>query len=125
MVRATLAHPWRRSAIALLAAYGLALQALLSGLGGGLHPAPAGIAPLCAPEDGAASRPKRGAPASHAELCCVLACHASALGEAAVGPAMAGSLQLIGAIFTDPEVAFELANRKLRPVGSRAPPIAA
>jgi hypothetical protein len=124
MVRAALAHPWRRGAIALLAAYGLALQALLSGLGGALHPAPAGVAPLCAPEDGAAG-PKRGAPAPHAELCCVLACHASALGEAAVAPATAGSLQLIGAISADREVAFELAARKLRPVGSRAPPIAA
>jgi hypothetical protein len=124
MVRPALAHPWRRAAIVTVAAYALALQALLSGLGGALHPR-AGGPPLCSPLEHASSAPGGGAPAAHADLCCVLACHAPALGCAGVAQGATAAHGLRGANLPLPEPAFEVASRKLRPVGSRAPPVAA
>src|SRR4051812_49570973 len=115
MVRAALAHPWR-AAIVTVAAYALALQALLSGLGGALHP-PRGPAPLCSPLEHASSAPGGGGPAAHADLCCILACHAPAPGCAGVVQGAPAPHRGGAANLPLREPGFEVASRKLRPVG--------
>src|SRR5947209_20087243 len=125
MLRAAPGRGWRRVAIATVAAYALALQTLLAGLGGGLHAPQAGTDALCSPAADGASAPNHGTPAAHPDLCCLFACHAPALGGSSLSQRSEAPLLASPAHASLGKAVPEVASRKLRPLGSRAPPVAA
>jgi hypothetical protein len=117
-------HRLSRAALAVVAAYALALQALLAGAAGAAHPSSrhgqAGW--LCAPEE--AGAPSSGGPAyPNAADCCLLACHAASLGCAAAAPAAAPARATLGEALLPVRAAFAVAPVPFLPLGSRAPPL--
>lgn len=126
-----------RTTLAVVLAYALALQALLTGLGSGQHAVrandlAAALGAICAP--GAADGSLQGGPApipTHDEggtsLCCLLGCGSSPLPGLTVarasGPANPGlSAQLrLPSAYSTPD----LDQIGVRPVGARAPPVLA
>jgi hypothetical protein len=114
----------RRAAIAVAAAYGLALYALLLAFGGGLHAAAPGSHGhvLCSRDQA-----PNGAPGqAGGELCCVLVC----FDPAAAGPGAPAVAGRIPARRVDGEVRYGAALPVLLrpalvcPFGARAPPVA-
>jgi hypothetical protein len=120
-------HRWGRAALAVVAAYALALQALLAGAAGAAHLSgrhgDGGW--LCAPEETGAPAP--GGPAAparpHAADCCLLACHAAPLGGAAAPPMAALGRATSGEVLLPTRAAFTVAPVPFLPLGSRAPPL--
>jgi hypothetical protein len=116
-------YRWSRAALAVVAAYALALQALLAGAAEAAHlPGRHGEAGwLCAPEQ--AGAPNAGGPAgSHAD-CCFLACHESPLGCAATPSAAAPARAAVRAGLLPAGTAFAVPATPLLPLGPRAPPL--
>ena len=113
-----------RTALAVVAAYALALQALLAGAAGavllsGRH-GEAGW--LCLFEE--AGGPAPGGPARpHAADCCLLACHAAPLGCAAAPSAFAPARATLSEALLPARTAFAVAPASFLPLGSRAPPV--
>jgi hypothetical protein len=113
--------------LAIVLAYGLALQAIAAGIAGGLHTAPAqGIAlqALCAPGHDGSDEP--GAPGhDHVSLCCILGCGASPLASGPdrifVRAPIRSAAVVVAASPTD-----QLSpTPNPRPLGARAPPVLA
>jgi len=115
---------WKRAAITAVLAYALALQALLTSLGGALHAGEAHWPQAIICEAGAQS-PSNPAPAeAHDVLCCVLSCHgsASSAGPAPVGASVARPVRVAAAGVPYPDTSFPRPASDILPVGSRAPP---
>jgi hypothetical protein len=116
---------WKRTAVAVMLAYVLALQGLLLSMGGAVQAAsshsPQGV--LCVTDPGAA--PDHQAPAkAHDGLCCILGCHGSGHGGG-LPPASASidrPSPLVVAAVAVPEAPALRVSSTVLPVGSRAPP---
>jgi hypothetical protein len=124
MMRRARLPGWLRGTVAVVAAYALALQALLGAAGASL--APAGQAEAgwyCAPDGGSpASGPQRSAP--HGKLCCTLPCHGVGAGcPASAQPAFIRHAA-IAAIAAGRTARPKIASSSLLPLGARAPPLA-
>ncbi|HEX8662498.1 MAG TPA: hypothetical protein VF744_00540 [Beijerinckiaceae bacterium] len=117
-------HRWSRAALAVVAAYALALQALLAAAAAGaahLSGRHGDAGWLCAPQETGAPAP--GAPVVPHEDCCLLACHAAPLGNAATPVAAAPARMALGAGLLPARAAFAIAPASFLPLGSRAPPL--
>jgi hypothetical protein len=107
-------YRWRRW-VAVLAAYALALQALLGQLSASVH-ASTGRADagwLCAPDQGQAPGPIRNPASPRAEFCCALESLPACLPFDECLEARLDSLR-----------AFHIAAASVLPLGARAPPVA-
>lgn len=118
-------YRWRRW-VAVLAAYALALQALLGQLSASVH-ASTGRADagwLCAPDQGQAPGPIPNPASPRAEFCCALACHPSGTDCAVESlPACLPFDERLEARL-DSLRAFHIAAASVLPLGARAPPVA-
>jgi hypothetical protein len=113
-----------RAALAVVAAYALALQALLAGAAGaaqlsGRH-GEAGW--LCIPAETGAPAPS-GPARPHAADCCLLACHAAPLGCAATPSAAVPAQATSSEALLPARAAFAVAPVPFLPFGPRAPPL--
>jgi hypothetical protein len=116
---------WKRTAMTVMLAYVLALQALLLSMSGAVQAA-AGHSPqgvLCITDPGAG--PDHQGPAkAHDGLCCILGCHGAGHGGG-LPPAMAsidGRLPRVAAAIVVPQAPTLRLSSNVLPVGSRAPP---
>jgi hypothetical protein len=112
---------WRRAVVAVVAAYALALQALLAALATSAHAGfGGGLEPLCLAQ---ASDRRGPLPGDHADLCCTLACHASgscaALAPMASAPVARAATRVQRLVATPAETGAAPAP----PFSARAPPV--
>jgi hypothetical protein len=116
---------WKRTAMAVMLAYVLALQALLLSMSGAVQAAeghsPQGV--LCITDPGAA--PDHQDPAkAHDGPCCILGCHSAGHGGGL--PPTSASVErpspLVVAAAAVPEAPALRVSSNVLPVGSRAPP---
>lgn len=125
----------KRTVLAVVLAYALALQSLLTGLGGGQHAArahdlDAPLGAVCAPgPDGGAQGGSSPAPAHDSGgsgLCCVLICGSGAPALGAQGTSVPPRAGRITDILVLPARAEPvLARSELLPLEARAPPVLA
>jgi hypothetical protein len=118
-------YRWSRAALAVVAAYALALQAFLAGAAGaadlpGRH---RNAGWLCAPEETGVPAPDGPAGPAKGTDCCLLACHAAPLGCTAAAFAAALTRATLSAALLPARAAFAVAPVPFLPLGSRAPPL--
>ena len=121
------AHSGRRTAIAVIAAYALVLQAMLLAFAAGLHPVPAhadgrdALAAMCAITDaGAPEQPLGHDPNS---LCCVLGCAAHGAATPTATLAALGERSWERPVRASAPRFADAPRRAALPVGARAPPV--
>ncbi|HEX8165345.1 MAG TPA: hypothetical protein VF601_06090 [Beijerinckiaceae bacterium] len=114
-------YRWRRAALAVVAAYALALQALLAGAAGAAHRASA-LAGMCDPAEAGSPVPHDPA-GPHAGDCCILACHDAPLTRAAPPPGLRPARATWTAVLLPARAASKVATVPFLPLGSRAPPL--
>lgn len=126
MTGRSISKGWKRTTLAALLAYALALQGVLLALGGAMHVQAAGLpqAVLCIEADGGPSRQPGPADKADHALCCVVGCTA---GIGVTGPLPAAAtlrVRFPAPIDVNPAAAFvaPVVASSVPPVGSRAPP---
>jgi hypothetical protein len=115
-------YGWRRAALAVIAAYALALQALLAGAAAAAHlPGQGQAGWLCEPEHRDAPGPSEPA-GSRAADCCTLACSGSPIGAPVrSAPDLRAAATWIAVDPAGGEI-FDVPATVVLPLGARAPP---
>src|SRR4051795_7146141 len=116
-------YGWRRAALAIIAAYALALQALLAGAAAAAHLQGQGQAGwLCDSEHRDASGPSEPAGSRPAD-CCTLACSGSPIGAPVrSAPVLRAAAPWTAVVPAGGEV-FDVPAPAVLPLGARAPPL--
>lgn len=121
------AHSGRRTAIAVIAAYALVLQAMLLAFAAGLHPVPAhggggaALAVMCNPTgSGVPDQPARHDAGS---LCCIVGCAAHGAAAPAATLAGFGERSWERPLRASAPRSPNAPRRAALPVGARAPPV--
>ena len=117
-------YDWRRAALAVIAAYALALQALLAGAAAAAHlPGQGQAGWLCEPEHRDAPGPSEPAGSRPAD-CCTLAYSGTPIGALVrSAPVLRASATWTAVVPAGGEV-FDVPAPAVLPLGARAPPIA-
>ena len=116
-------YGWRRAALAVIAAYALALQALLTGAAAAAHlPGQGQAGWLCEPEHRDAPGPSEPAGSRSAD-CCTLACHGSPIGAPERSAPVLRAAATWTAVVRAGGEAFDAPATAVLPLGARAPPL--